>query len=35
MRVGMCEPRKRDVPGVGVSIGIERLVSIMEAILSK
>ena len=29
--VGMFDPKKRDVPCVGVSIGIERLFSIMEA----
>lgn len=32
--VGMFDPKKRDVPCVGVSIGIERLFSIMEAQLS-
>jgi len=29
--VGMFDPKKRDVPCVGVSIGIERLFAIMEA----
>eukprot|EP00096_Caligus_rogercresseyi_P008035 TRINITY_DN2630_c0_g1_i2.p1 TRINITY_DN2630_c0_g1~~TRINITY_DN2630_c0_g1_i2.p1 ORF type:complete len:519 (+),score=168.31 TRINITY_DN2630_c0_g1_i2:316-1872(+) len=29
--VGMFDPRKRDVPCVGMSIGIERLFTIMEA----
>ncbi len=29
--VGMFDPRGRDVPCVGISIGIERLFSIMEA----
>ena len=29
--VGMFDPKKRNVPCVGVSIGIERLFSIMEA----
>ena len=33
--VGMFDPKKRDVPCVGVSIGIERLFSIMEAQLAK
>ncbi len=33
--VGMFDPKKRDVPCVGVSIGIERLFSIMEAKMSK
>eukprot|EP00095_Tigriopus_kingsejongensis_P004386 maker-scaffold1072_size64607-snap-gene-0.17 protein:Tk04386 transcript:maker-scaffold1072_size64607-snap-gene-0.17-mRNA-1 annotation:"histidine--trna cytoplasmic-like" len=33
--VGMFDSKKRDVPCVGVSIGIERLFSIMEANLSK
>ena len=29
--VGMFDPKHRDVPCVGVSVGIERLFSIMEA----
>ena len=29
--VGMFDPKKRNVPCVGVSIGIERLFAIMEA----
>ncbi len=33
--VGMFDPKKRDVPCVGVSIGIERLFSIMEAKMTK
>ena len=33
--VGMFDPKKRDVPCVGVSIGIERLFSIMEANMAK
>ena len=33
--VGMFDPKKRDVPCVGVSIGIERLFSIMEAKMAK
>ncbi|XP_040571937.1 histidine--tRNA ligase, cytoplasmic isoform X2 [Lepeophtheirus salmonis] len=33
--VGMFDPRKRDVPCVGMSIGIERLFSIMEANMLK
>ena len=33
--VGMFDPKKRDVPCVGVSIGIERLFSIMEANIAK
>ena len=33
--VGMFDPKKRDVPCVGVSIGIERLFSIMEAKIGK
>jgi len=33
--VGMFDPKKRDVPCVGVSIGIERLFAIMEAKASK
>ena len=33
--VGMFDAKKRDVPCVGVSIGIERLFSIMEANLAK
>jgi histidyl-tRNA synthetase len=31
----MFDPKKRDVPCVGVSIGIERLFSIMEAKAAK
>lgn len=33
--VGMFDPKKKSVPCVGVSIGIERLFSIMEANLAK
>jgi len=33
--VGMFDPKKRNVPCVGVSIGIERLFSIMESNLTK
>jgi len=33
--VGMFDPKKRSVPCVGVSIGIERLFSIMEANMTK
>jgi len=33
--VGMFDPKGRDVPCVGVSIGIERLFSIMEAKMAK
>ena len=33
--VGMFDPKGRNVPCVGVSIGIERLFSIMEANLAK
>lgn len=33
--VGMFDPRGRNVPCVGVSVGIERLFSIMEANMSK
>lgn len=33
--VGMFDPKGRSVPCVGVSIGIERLFSIMEANLAK
>lgn len=33
--VGMFDPKKRNVPCVGVSLGIERLFSIMEASLAK
>lgn len=33
--VGMFDAKKRDVPCVGVSIGIERLFSIMEAKMAK
>ena len=33
--VGMFDPKHRDVPCVGVSIGIERLFSIMEANIAK
>ena len=33
--VGMFDPKKRNVPCVGVSIGIERLFSIMEANIAK
>ncbi len=33
--VGMFDPKNRDVPCVGVSIGIERLFSIMEANMTK
>ena len=33
--VGMFDPKKREVPCVGVSIGIERLFSIMEANMTR
>merc|ERR1711881_462999 len=33
--VGMFDPKKRNVPCVGVSIGIERLFSIMESNIAK
>ena len=33
--VGMFDPKKKDVPCVGISIGIERLFSIMEANIAK
>ncbi len=33
--VGMFDPKNRDVPCVGVSIGIERLFSVMEAKMAK